>query len=117
MDKRRSLRSCGGLPVNGNGAFAVAPAPIGTSAAVTAYVLVEHGAANPAGNVTVTVTLGGVANVQVNAMAVVGLEMFTVGPWAAGALPSGGPNALSVTIASANSAEKARGWSCVVVPS
>mgnify|MGYP003642910009 CR=1 FL=1 len=97
--------------------FAVAPAPPMTSAAVTAYVLVEHGAANPAGNVTVIVTLGGVANVQVNAMAAIGLEMFTVGPWAVGALPMGGPNALAVTIISANSAEKARGWSCVVVPS
>ena len=98
--------------------YAPPPAALNSNAQVTLYVLIEHGTAYAAGAVTVTATLDGQVNTATNALVAVGLEMITVGPWAAASLPSGGGSTdLIVEIESANSAEHARVWSSVLVAS
>lgn len=98
--------------------FAPAPAALNSNAQVLLHVLIEHGSANAAGNVTLTATLNGQANTATNAAVAVGLEMISVGPWAAASLPSGGGvTDLIVEIESSGSAEHARVWSSVLVAS
>jgi hypothetical protein len=98
--------------------YAPAPAALNSNSQVILFVLIEHGTSHAAGNVTLTATLDGQVNTATNALAVSGLELITVGPWAAASLPSGGGSAeLVLEIESANSAEQARVWSAVLVAS
>jgi hypothetical protein len=81
-------------------------------------VLIEHGTSHAAGAITVTATLDGQVRTATNAVVVVGLEVVSVGPWAAASLPNGGGvTDLIVEIESSNSAEHARVWSSVLVAS
>jgi hypothetical protein len=98
--------------------YAPPPAAIGSNAQVMLCVLIEHGTSHAAGAITVTATLDGQVRTATNAVVVVGLEVVSVGPWAAASLPNGGGvTDLIVEIESANSAEHARVWSSVLVAS
>lgn len=98
--------------------YAPAPAALLSNGAVTLFVLIEHGTAHAAGAVTVTATLDAQVLTATNVVVAAGLEMITVGPWAAASLPNGGGvTDLIVEIESANSAEHARVWSSVLVAS
>tara|TARA_R110002020_G_scaffold85315_3_gene210640 strand:- start:558 stop:1214 length:657 start_codon:yes stop_codon:yes gene_type:complete len=79
--------------------------------AINISVLIEKGTVLSAANaVTINATLGGATLIGNSAAAATGLEVVTVGPFAAGSLPTGGPNELVVTIATLLSADYARIW-------
>ena len=87
----------------------------GQSAAFSVHVLIEKGAVlSVAGAVTITVTVAGVARIANSAAVAIGLEVITAGPWAAGALASGGASDLAVKIAVA-SGDVARVWHAAAV--
>jgi hypothetical protein len=91
------------------------PAGGGQSAAFNVVVLIEKGATLSAANaVSITATVGGVARTATSAAVAVGLEVITCGPWAAGALASGGPQGADVTI-TVPSGDFARVWHAVGV--
>ena len=89
------------------------PAGGGQSAAFVVHLLIEKGATLSAANaVALTVTVSGVAIAGTSAVAAPGLEVVTLGPWAAGALAGGGPNQMDVQI-SVPSGDFARLWHAV----
>lgn len=77
--------------------------------------LVEKGVTLSAANaVTVTATVGGVTLTGNTTAAAPGLELVTIGPFAAGAM-NGGPQDLAVSLSSLLSNDFARVWHCAVV--
>ena len=77
--------------------------------------LIEKGQTLSAANaVTVTATVGTVTLTGNSAAAATGLELVTVGPFAAGAM-NGGPQELVLSLSSLLSADSVRCWHCAVV--
>tara|TARA_R100001163_G_scaffold12051_1_gene11175 strand:- start:3669 stop:4319 length:651 start_codon:yes stop_codon:yes gene_type:complete len=84
-------------------------------ASFSVVALVEKGSPLSAANaVTVSATVGGATLTATSAAAAVGLELITVGPFAAGAI-NGGPQELSVSLSSLLSNDWARLWHVAVV--